>query len=768
MSRFNVQRRSRTTDRRRPIGYAWGWERLERRTLLSLSDPGFEVPYVGVGAFGDFRYQPTGSPWTFTGAAGVAGNGSGFTSGNPNAPDGTQVGFIQVTGTASQAFTWAGGDYTVSFLAAQRGNWQASTQTFQIWVDGNQEGAFTPAGTRYASYATRAFAVTGGVHTLKFVGLNPHGGDNTAFVDSVRINTATPPPQPPIGLNDPGFEVPYVGVGAWTDFQYQPSASPWKFTGAAGVAGNGSGFTSGNPNAPDGTQVAFIQETGTISQTFNWAAGDYTVSFQVAQRGNFQASLQVIQVLVDGYAEGLFAFGGTSYATFTSPGAFAVTGGLHTLKFVGVDPKGGDNTAFIDSVRINKATPPPPPPVGINDRGFEYPFVGFDTWSAFQYQPPASPWTFTGAAGIAGDGSGFTSGNPNAPDGTQAAFLQETGTISQAFNWTAGIFTVSFRAAQRGNWQASTQTFQVWVDGNLEGTFTPAGTSYASYTTNVFAVTGGVHTLKFVGLDPKGGDNTAFIDSVQVNPATPPPVVHYPITATIVGNTIYFQAFDTQRGQTVQTSASIDGTFLALGNTAGMVAWDSVTYNSFNQFDHNTVAYATYDSVHGTWAIQSSRVDGSLIGGTNQNDQIAWASATDNAFGQFDHDTVAYTTYDAIREAWMTQSWRVDGSFIKAINNAAILSNAASVIVWASVSYDAFGRFDHNTVAYTTYDEMRGTWMTQSSRVTGVLGTVSDQNNVVSWTYSVYDTFGNLVGTFTQIEAYDPKSGTWKGSVVPG
>ena len=42
-----------------------------------------------------FQYRPAGTPWTYTGGAGVAGNGSGFTACNPNAPEGTQVGFLQ-------------------------------------------------------------------------------------------------------------------------------------------------------------------------------------------------------------------------------------------------------------------------------------------------------------------------------------------------------------------------------------------------------------------------------------------------------------------------------------------------------------------------------------------------------------------------------------------------------------------------------------------------------------------------------------------------
>ena len=69
-------------------------------------------------------------------------------------------------------------------------------------------------------------------------------------------------------------------------YQYRPTGSAWSFSGSAGLAGNGSDFTSGNPNAPQGSQVAFLQETGSISQAVNFAAaGSYLISFSAAQRG---------------------------------------------------------------------------------------------------------------------------------------------------------------------------------------------------------------------------------------------------------------------------------------------------------------------------------------------------------------------------------------------------------------------------------------------------------------------------------------------------
>ena len=55
------------------------------------------------------------------------------------------------------------------------------------------------------------------------------------------------------------------------------------------------------------------------------------------------------------------------------------------------------------------------------------------------------------------------------------------------------------------------------VDGVVISTFTPSGTSYLSYSTATFTVTAGSHTIKFLGLDSAGGDNTAFIDQISVS-----------------------------------------------------------------------------------------------------------------------------------------------------------------------------------------------------------------------------------------------------------
>ena len=138
--------------------------------------------------------------------------------------------------------------------------------------------------------------------------------------------------------------------------------------------------------------------------------------------------------------------------------------------------------------------------------------------SAYQYDPTGSAWSFSAGAGLAGNGSGFTSGNPNAPQGSQVAFLQASAaTISQAVNFpTASSYVISLSAAQRGNYGTSNEEVQVLVDGTVVDTFTPASTSYATYTTPSFYVTAGSHTISFVGVDPTGADYTALLDQVSI------------------------------------------------------------------------------------------------------------------------------------------------------------------------------------------------------------------------------------------------------------
>jgi hypothetical protein len=463
----------------------------------AFADPGFEMSSVGSG-FSAYVYGPTNSPWTFSGDAGVTGNASAFTSGNPDAPQEGQVAFVQRTGTLSEVVDLAFGTYVLTFDAAQRGNQNQGGEGLQVFIDNNPTPVSTiiPVGPSYASYSTSAFTLSAGNHTIKLVGYDPNGGDNTAFIDDMSLDA-------PSLVADPGFETVQVGSGL-TGYRYNPTGSPWVFVGKAGLSGNGSAFTSGNPGAPQGGQVAFVQNSGSISQQVNLAAGTYVLTFDAAQRGNVGQSGQEVAVLVDGTVVGTVKPAGTSYASY-STSAFTVAAGSHSIAFAGLNPLGGDNTAFIDNISITA------PPV-LGDPGFEAQSVG----TGYVYDPAGTPWTFSGLAGVAGNGSTLTSGSPAAPQGGQVAFVQGTGSISQSANLAAGTYFLTFDAAQRATSNQGGQAIQVFVDGTLEGVITPVGVFYAVYDSREFTLAAGSHTVTFVGLNPLGGNNTALIDDVTI------------------------------------------------------------------------------------------------------------------------------------------------------------------------------------------------------------------------------------------------------------
>ncbi|HWD91579.1 MAG TPA: DUF642 domain-containing protein, partial [Verrucomicrobiae bacterium] len=158
---------------------------------------GFETPSLGSG----FQYNPAGGSWTFSGVtpngSGIVRNGSLF--GNPTAPQGVQAAFVQEYGSISQALSGftAGRDYTITFLAAER---SGEAQTWDLTVNGAVIASFNP-GSKATSYATYTafFTATANTQTLAFVGTDLAGGDNTVFIDNVRITT--PSILAPVNLN---------------------------------------------------------------------------------------------------------------------------------------------------------------------------------------------------------------------------------------------------------------------------------------------------------------------------------------------------------------------------------------------------------------------------------------------------------------------------------------------------------------------------------------------------------------------------------------
>ena len=483
-------------------------------TIPGTLKDGFFTGYTTGSGQAAYRYRPSGTAWTFGGTAGVSGNASAFTSNNPASPAGPQVAFIQNNGTVNQTIqSLTAGSYQLSFSAAQRGNYQASREDFTVTLDGVTVGTFTPTGLSYNPYATALFAVSAGNHVIGFQGLDTAGGDNTALIGNVTLGVASN--NAPV-LGDAGLETPVLAAGSAVA---DPSGTPWTFAGSSGIAANGSAYTSSNPTAPEGSQVAFLEQQGSFTQSpTGWLAGSYQITFSAAQRGSVNPSREDFKVLIDGVAVATFAPTGVAYLTYTTP-TFTVTAGTHSISFQGLDTAGGDNTALIDGVvtSLTKVTPSVVPALAaaptLGDAGFETVSAG----AGFLVDPAGSAWTFSGPSGVAANGSAYTSSNPTAPDGTQVAFLQTTGSFTQTVaGWTAGTYLVSFSSAQRGVLQASRQDFEVLIDGKVVNTFAPSSSGYMTYWTAPFTVTAGAHSITFQGLDSAGNDNTALIDGVSV------------------------------------------------------------------------------------------------------------------------------------------------------------------------------------------------------------------------------------------------------------
>jgi len=172
-------------------------------TNVNLS---FEAPSIGGS---NFRYNPSGGSWTFSGVSGngsgLVANGSGFS--NPNATLGAQAAFVQGYGSISQllyGFT-PGINYTITYSAAQRpAPNQNGGESWNVSIDGmviktNNPG---PGATTYVNY-TATFTATAGAHTLGFVGTDLAGGDNTVFIDNVRISPFVSQVPPAVTLTTP-------------------------------------------------------------------------------------------------------------------------------------------------------------------------------------------------------------------------------------------------------------------------------------------------------------------------------------------------------------------------------------------------------------------------------------------------------------------------------------------------------------------------------------------------------------------------------------
>ncbi len=311
-------------------------------TVFTVPNGTFETPALP--ASPGYLYAPSGTGWTLVNGAGLSRDATAFTSGNPNAPEGAQVLFLQGTGSASRTLNFTAGYYIFSFFAAQRGN-TPSTQRVELRIDGVAIQGFTPAGAAYQRFSSGAVLLSSGPHSIELRGLNPQGGDNSALVDDLGATRVRE-----LGIS--GFESPAIPTSP--GYAYAPSGGSWTFNGLSGLSRNASGFTVANPAAPEGSQVLFLQGASTASTTVTIPrSGYYRFRFKAALRANdpVQPSAKNVRITIGGTQVGEFRLASIQYLEQISA-AIYLDAGASTVSLTGVDTAPGDHTGLVDDLRM--------------------------------------------------------------------------------------------------------------------------------------------------------------------------------------------------------------------------------------------------------------------------------------------------------------------------------------------------------------------------------------------------------------------------------
>jgi hypothetical protein len=141
----------------------------------------------------------TGSPWTFTHVSGCNQSGEEVNDGGLGsslAPNGVQVGFLRCASNVTQTVggLTVGKSYRLTVAAEERPGDVGTPLAFV--VNGTTIAAFAPTTqipvpttTALASFAdySATFTATAASETLELQSTNTSGGDNTVFIDNVRI-----------------------------------------------------------------------------------------------------------------------------------------------------------------------------------------------------------------------------------------------------------------------------------------------------------------------------------------------------------------------------------------------------------------------------------------------------------------------------------------------------------------------------------------------------------------------------------------------------
>lgn len=540
-------------------------EGLEDRNLMApiVANPSFEAAPIPAGSPG---YQGAITGWTLTGAGhGINPSLDGsapFLNGLP-VPNGARVAFIQGSGGAiSQAVSGfdIGKTYVVQYAENERGAAGNSVAEPYVRVNGelvvgeHNRVRNTPG---FVTVTSLPFVATATTMTLLLGNDDPatpltSGGDNTVLFDNVQILEVTAPyianasfESPPENLADN----PWPGYGPITG---------WSQSNVSNIGINPAGTSIGAPpfgtepflngkTAPDGRYAAFIQTfggaaTGNISQSVSgFVVGQtYVLDYYEAERGSGGIARPYARVGGNVVVEehDLVSLPQGFVRQVSKP--FVATAATMTLELGNNDPlqagnATGDNTVSFDRIAIRPVAASQVPT--LTEGGFEETVQrGNGGFEAFKQGNGTGSGTLNGSAwifasntaGITHNTSAFQGGGIQAPQGNQFAILQHAATMTTTVRGfvPGNTYNLSFLAARRNSDLNTTDIYSVLLDGTP--IFTDnfdnnggANFNFSAKNTNSFVATKDTYTIAFDSAD-QPGDETTFIDAVQVNLVSQP------------------------------------------------------------------------------------------------------------------------------------------------------------------------------------------------------------------------------------------------------
>jgi hypothetical protein len=159
--------------------------------------------------------------------------------------------------------------------------------------------------------------------------------------------------------------------------------------------------------------------------------------------------------------------------------------------------------------------------IGANPSGYCYGGGGF---GSFDCTGVDSPWEAFSGGGYQIETNTAWPGT-NTPDGSYYGFIQNGGSLNQAFVATStGSFVIDFLVAGRNNQSfTGNLSYEVLLNGSIIfSDATVTGQPFTARTTNPFdLIMGDSYSLSFHGLQFTG-DNTAYIDAVTLSAAVAP------------------------------------------------------------------------------------------------------------------------------------------------------------------------------------------------------------------------------------------------------